>query len=104
MARVLVVCLLYLVDALHAQEIVQIPVTTAVSQGPCCAECSGGLKDCAEQFLQGVSTEPCSVTVCTFSAPEVIDGNPETGLDLNAINGDIIGISSIDLELGSVRL
>ena len=104
MAKVLVICLLYFVDALHAQEIVQIPVTTAVAQGPCCAECSGGLKNCIELFLQGFSTEPCTMIICNFSAPEVIDGNSETGLDLNAIiaiNGDVVGMSSIDLELGS---
>ncbi len=93
---VFIVYLLHMVVALHSQEIVN-----ATANGPCCAECPGGSQNCIEQFLQGIFAEPCTVTICKRLALEIIDGDSETGLDLNTISG-IVEVSFIDLELGSV--
>lgn len=98
----LILCLLCVLADIYAQEIVEIPLIRAAARGPCCAECPGGSQHCIEQFLQGMLTDPCTVTICTRLATEIIDGDSETGLDLNTFSVND-SLSSIDLELGSVR-
>ena len=99
------VLLVSIISAIQGQEAVEVLLTTAQVKGPCCAECPGGLRNCVELFLQGNRTEPCTVTLCEFTVTDITDRDPETGLDLNTITDDETEvISSIELDLGSVRL
>ena len=99
------VFLVTIISAIQGQEVVEVAVATALVKGPCCAECPGGLQNCVDQLLQGNRTEPCTVTLCEFTVTDIIDRDPATGLDLSTITDDETEvISSIELELGSVRL